>query len=97
AVASEHAGHRLREGKQLRFRQELVVELGAVGHGPESATDDDLETADDLAVHHAGLRDRAEVVEVREAAGVVRAARERDLELAPEVLRVRVTEEEERE
>ena len=70
--------------------------LRVLRHGAEPAAHDELEAALRLAVDDARARDGAEVVEVRHAAGVVLAARERDLELAAEVLRVVVAEQEER-
>src|SRR5690606_40249275 len=88
------AGHRLRQGKHLLLGHELVEELGLVRHGAEAAADVNLETAPPLPVDLAGLRDEAHVVDVHEGAGVVAAAREGDLELAPEVLRVRMAEQE---
>ena len=94
--AREDPAHGLRDGKELLLGEELVEDLGRLRDRAQPAADDDLEAALDDAVDLARARDRAQVVEVGEAARVLLAARERDLELAPEVLRVVVAEQEER-
>ncbi len=96
AEAREHAPHRLGDGQQLLFRKEGVEQLRRLRHGPEAPADHQLEPALRLAVFDARAGDGAHVVKVGEPAGVVLAARERDLELASEVLRVVVAEQEER-
>ncbi len=97
AEAREHAAHRLRDRQELFLGQELVEELRVLRHRAEAAADVVLEAALRFAVDDARARDAADVVEVGQAARVVLAARERDLELAAEVLRVVVAEQEERE
>ena len=89
AQAREDTRDRLREREQLFGGAELREHLGLHRHGAQAAADDDLEPA--LTVDH--LRHGAEVVERDQAAGVVVAAAERDLELAPEVLDVRMPQE----
>lgn len=65
-----------------------------MGRGAEAAAHVDVEAAHDLAVLHPGAGDGAEVVHHHERAGLVGAAGEGDLELAPEVLAVGVAEQE---
>ncbi len=90
AEAREDAGHGLREREELLLGAELVEDLRLDRHGAEPTADHDVEAA--LPVAH--LRDRAEVVERDEPARVLVTARERDLELAAEVERVGVPEQE---
>jgi hypothetical protein len=90
AQAREHAGHGLDLGEELLFGCELGEHLGLVGHRAETAAHHHLEAAS--TVLHA--RDEAGVVELHQSAGLLLAARERGLELAPEVLDVRVAEQE---
>ena len=94
AQAGEHAADGLRQRQQLLLGHELVEQLRLMRHRAEPAADVELEAALRLAVLIAGDRDAADVVEVGQAAGVVAAAGERDLELAAEVLRVVVAEQE---
>src|SRR5262249_7125212 len=96
AQLREHAAAGLRDGEELLLGQELVEDESVLRHGADPPAHGPLEAARRLAVDDARARDGAEVVEVRDAAGVVLATREGDLELAAEVLRVVVAEQEER-
>ena len=90
AKAGKDAGDRLGKGKKLFFGAELGEHLGLHRHGAEPSTDDDAEAA--LAITDMG--DRTEIVKGDEPTGIVFTARERDLELASEVLNVGVPQEE---
>ena len=76
--------------QQFFLRHELREQLRLLRHGAEAAADVELEAA--FAVLNDA--DRADVVDPDQAAGFVAAAGERDLELAAEVLRVGVAEQE---
>ena len=94
AQAREHPSDRLEGWQDLVFGHERLEQPRLVRHRPEPASDIHLEAALLDAVHLAGHRDRAEVVHDDESAGVLSAAGERDLELAPEVLDIGVAEQE---
>ena len=90
AVVVEGAQARLDRGQQVFAGGELLERLRRVRVGAEAAGDEHLEAGLDGAVgERAGGRDHADVVEHRLAA-VGGAAREVDLELAGQALRVRV-------
>ena len=76
AEPREHAAHRLRQRQELLFGHELVEQLRRVRHRAEPAADVELEAAFGLPSTCTRSRDRAEVVEVGEPAGIVLAARE---------------------
>ena len=95
AEAREHAADRLRHRQQLAFGQEFVEQQRRLRHRAEAAAHVVLEAAHGLAVDGAGAGDAAHVVEVRQPARVVLAAREGDLELAAKVLGVVVAQQEE--
>ena len=90
AEPGEHAGDRLREGQDLFFRNEFVVQPGLLRHGAESSADPQLESAPRLAVFLASDRDGAEIVQPHQRAGILFAAGKRDLEFPPERLCVRM-------
>ena len=73
---------------------ERVEQLRLVGHGAQAAADVHLEAALLLAVFAALDGDQAQVVQIRQAAGVLRAAAERRLELAAEILAVGMAQQE---
>ena len=81
-------------GQQFLFGHEIGEQLGLLRHGAEAAADVDLEAALPLPVHLSQRRHRADIVHVRQRAGLFAAARKGDLELAPEVLRVGMAEQE---
>src|SRR5262249_29216054 len=86
AEPREYARDGLGLGQQLLFGRELREHLRLVRNGTQPATHHDLEAA--LPVDDA--RDVAGVVQLDQTARLVLAARERGLELAPEVLHVGV-------
>jgi hypothetical protein len=90
AEPREHAGDTLHLRQQLFLRRELGEHLRLVGHGAEASAHHDLEAA--LAVHHPSHE--ASVVQLHQTAGLVLAAREGGLELAAEVLNVRMSQHE---
>ena len=94
AQAREHSSNRLKGRQDLVFGHERFEQPSLVRHRPEPAADMHLEAALLYAVHLAGHCDGAEVVHGDEPAGVLPAAGERDLELAPEVLGIGVAEQE---
>ncbi len=90
----EDAGDGLSDRQQFLCWDELVEQLCLVGHGPQAAPDIQLEASLLHAVDDAGRGDGAEIMHVRQAAGLVLAAREGRLELATKILHVWVTEKE---
>ena len=94
AQPREHARDRLRQRQELFLRQEFVEQLGLVGHRAQPAPDVGDEPAAQLPVDGAGGRHQAQVVHRYQPARVLAAARERHLELAAEVLRVGMAQQE---
>ena len=94
AQARVYPRDRLRDRQQLVRCQEVGEQLGLMRHRAEPAADVQLEAAPGLAVHLAGHRHGAQVVHPHQPAGLVAAAGEGDLELAPEVLHVGMAEQE---
>ena len=92
AQARVHPRDRLRDRQQLLGGQEVGEQLGLVRHRAEPAAHVQLEAALRLAIHLARHRHGAQVVHPHQAARLVAAAGEGDLELAPEVLHVGMTE-----
>ena len=80
--------------QQFFLGKKLVEQLRVVRHGAQTAADIEFEAAPHFPVLDARDGDGAHVVHVHQAAGFLAAAGEGDLELAAEVLRVRVAEHE---
>src|SRR4030095_12432287 len=76
--------------EQLLFGKKLLKQFCVVWHRAQSASDIELESAPRLAVLNACHRDRAHIVHIHQTAGFLTASGEGDLELASEVLRIRV-------
>ena len=90
----EDPGAGLREGQHVVGRDEILVESGLMGQRSETATDVDLETVHQFAVHVLNLGNGADVMHHRQPASVVLATGKSNLEFAPEVLGVRMAQQE---
>jgi hypothetical protein len=88
AQSGEDAAHGLRDGKELLLGHKSVEELRLMRHRSQTPTHVQLEAPLANAVLVAGHGDAAEIVQLDQAAPLIGASREGDLELAPEVLRV---------
>ena len=92
--AGEDPSDCLGGGQEFLFGQEFVVELGLVRHGAQTAAHVEGKAALLLPIHFAHDGQAAHVVHAGQSAGFVFTAGKGDLEFAPEVLAVRMTEEE---
>src|SRR5688572_22315746 len=99
AESGKYTRNGLRGRQQFFFRQETVKQLGLMWNCSQSTANVQLKAAlldAALRVHFLDC-DHAHVVHVDKPTGFVFAARERDLELATEVLYIRVTQQKVRE
>ncbi len=92
----ENPGDRLRDGQQFFRRQEGVEQFRLVRNGAQPSAHVHGKPAHFLSVFGARDPDQAQVVHVRESAGMLRAAAERGFEFPAEALAVRVAEQESR-
>src|SRR3984885_740619 len=92
AQSREDARHGLRQRQDFLDRNEIVEQLGHVGHRTEAAANKRLKPAFLDAVFIARDSDESDVVQARQPAGMLRATAERGLELAPETLAIRMAE-----
>ena len=90
----ENAANGLGDRKELLLGEERIEQLRLIRNGAETAPDIELESAARAAFVGSGPGDEAEIVKRREAAWLVLAAGESNLELATEVLSVRMTQQE---
>ena len=90
----EDPGNRLRQRQQFLDRHKGIEQFRLVRNGAKSSAHVHGKPALFFAVFGARDGDQAQVVHVREAAGVLRAAAERGLEFPAEALAVRVAEQE---
>ncbi len=81
-------------GHDLFLRHKVGQHLGLMGHGTQTATHEDLETPLDLSVDLTRLGQVSKVVQLDQTTGFVFTAGEGDLDLAPEVLNIVVTQQE---
>ena len=92
--ARENPGNRLGDRQQFFRRQEGVEQFRLVRNGAQSSAHVHGKTAHFLPVFGARDAHQAQVVHVRESAGMLRAAAERGFEFPAEALAVRVAEQE---
>src|SRR5262249_55401839 len=90
----EDTGNRLSKRHNLVIGDEINQNLCLLWNSAETATNKDHEALDFLAINQALLSEEAQVVHLDEAASVLFAARESNLELAPEILYIVMTEQE---
>ena len=81
-------------GEQLFFRQKIAEHRGRRGQASQSAADENLKAAMRGTVAAAHLRDKAHVMDAgNRAIAIVLAARESDLELARQVVKIGMSQE----
>ena len=92
AQAREHAGHGLCHRKQFFHWHEFGKHLGLIRHRPQAAADKQLKPT--LAIPDLGQR--AHIVHIDQPTRLTFAARERDFEFPPKILRIRMAKQEAR-
>ncbi len=94
AQTREHAGDRLRERQQFFRRNKCVEQLGLIRDGAKTTADGHFKAALFFSVLDARDGDHAHVMHAREPTGVLRAPAEGVLEFPPEILGVRMAQQE---
>ena len=90
AQPRKNTRYRLRQRHQVFRGKEIAIELGLERQRAQAAADKHLEALDLLAAAVLHLRNGSNVMHAGQAAGVIPAAREGDLELTAEILGVGV-------